>query len=92
MTESAPSRLLRNCGIGGRRGLPVVQTPLVSSLIMSASLAGSGVLPIRRVLIGRSDSGSAGSHGTDARTRIRRGFTEIAGNKPCTWEAHLKRS
>src|SRR5450755_2625121 len=54
---------MRNCGIGKRRDLPAVQTPVVSSLIMSASLAG-GVPPIRGALIGQFESGFAGMYGT----------------------------
>src|ERR1035437_885593 len=56
---------MRNWGIGSRRRLPVVQVPAVSSLIMSASLAG-GVPPIRGALRGQFESGFAGSQGTGA--------------------------
>src|SRR5450755_961203 len=54
---------MRNWGMGSRRGLPVVQMPVVRSLIMSASLAG-GVPPMRGALSGQFWAGLAGSQGT----------------------------
>jgi hypothetical protein len=52
--------------MGGRSRSPVVQIPVVSSLIMSESLAGKGVPPIRGALIGQLESGFDGAHGTGA--------------------------
>src|ERR1700722_2313886 len=54
---------MRNCGIGKRSRLPVVQMPVVSSLTMSASSAG-GVPPILGALTGQSELGLAGRYGS----------------------------
>ena len=44
----------------------MVQTPVVNRLIMSSSLAGNGVRPIRGAVIGQLESGFVGCQGTGA--------------------------
>src|ERR1700690_1038421 len=51
--------------MGKRRGLPVVQMPVVSNLTISASLAG-GFPPILGAISGQFDAPSTGAHRTDA--------------------------
>src|ERR1035438_7392845 len=51
--------------IGKRNGFPVVQIPVVSSLTISASLAG-GLPPILGATSGQFVFGTDGAHGTGA--------------------------
>lgn len=68
----ASGSLMWNGIIGNRNGLPFVQMPVVSSLIMSASPAG-GAPPIRGAERGHFGSGFEGSMNTGAPWRVRCG-------------------
>src|SRR5215831_10882935 len=57
----ASSTDMRNGGMGGRSGLPLVQIPVVSSIVISASVPG-GVPAIRGTWSGQLSVGWAGSN------------------------------